>query len=264
MTSIGYTQIIQPVLASPQFDERQARRLLELLVKHEAASIDGYEEGLKYEYIALRGFMNGAVKDPRAAMLRIGELHKSTGKEFITDNEPLIRLFVDEMKEMPPARIEDVNTKVGRYFHDLAGLKDSAVSRWLENHPTPQQIEDGSFYSKVPAMLLPDIAILAAPEARIKVQVRAAQCLIAIKLWKYRNKKPAADLASMTTAAGLPHVPVDEYSRQPLRMALVDGEPVVYSIGKDGRDDGGRLDSDLDRKPGDHIYRLPATQQRKP
>jgi hypothetical protein len=47
-------------------------------------------------------------------------------------------------------------------------------------------------------------------------------------------------------------------------MAVVDGEPVVYSIGKDGRDDGGRLDSDFDRRPGDHIYRLPVTEPRKP
>ena len=47
-------------------------------------------------------------------------------------------------------------------------------------------------------------------------------------------------------------------------MAIIDGEPIIYSIGKDGRDDGGRIDSDSDRNPGDQTFRLPAVQERKP
>jgi hypothetical protein len=47
------------------------------------------------------------------------------------------------------------------------------------------------------------------------------------------------------------------------RWILTNGEPVVYSVGKDGRDDGGRVDSDFDQKPGDHTFRLPAIEKRK-
>ena len=53
----------------------------------------------------------------------------------------------------------------------------------------------------------------------------------------------------MVKAAGLPRVPIDPYSGQPLRMAIIDGEPVIYSVGKDGRDDGGRIDSDSTGSP---------------
>jgi len=56
-------------------------------------------------------------------------------------------------------------------------------------------------------------------------------------------------------------VPIDPYSGKPLRMAIVDGEPVIYSIGKDGRDDGGRIDSRGDRSPGDQVFRLPPVTQ---
>ena len=41
-------------------------------------------------------------------------------------------------------------------------------------------------------------------------------------------------------------------------MATLGGQPVVYSVGKDGRDDGGSEDSDFDRRPGDLTFRIPA------
>lgn len=113
-------------------------------------------------------------------------------------------------------------------------------------------------------MLPHKISELAQLDARIKVQIRAAECLIAVWLWNHRTHNPVSDLATVTKAAGLPRVPLDEYSGEPLRMAYVDGEPVVYSVGKDGRDDGGRIDSDFDRKPGDHLYRLPGTENNRP
>lgn len=162
---------------------------------------------------------------------------------------------------MTSAKIDTVNTRVNQYFRDLLALRDTPTSQWLRKEPRPNRIDDGSFYSRIPALLMPDVPNLAGSEARIEVQVRAAECLIAIKLWKYRNQKVPADLAAVTKAAGLPRLPIDTYSGQPLRMALVEGEPVVYSVGKDGRDDGGRIDSNLDQKPGDQLYRLPMIQK---
>jgi hypothetical protein len=36
-------------------------------------------------------------------------------------------------------------------------------------------------------------------------------------------------------------VPVDRFDGQPLRYRLVNGAPLIYSIGMDGDDDGGRV-----------------------
>jgi len=134
---------------------------------------------------------------------------------------------------------------------------------WLEKQPNPRRIEDGSSYSKVPAHLIQAIPNVAESQARMEVQIRAYQCLVALKLWKYRTNRVPADLATVAKAAGLRQVPIDSYSGQPLRMAIINGEPVVYSVGKDGRDDGGRVDSDFDRKPGDQTFRLPTVEKRK-
>ncbi len=48
--------------------------------------------------------------------------------------------------------------------------------------------------------------------------------------------------------AGLTTVPIDPYDGKPLRLSIVGGQLVIYSVGKDGKDDGGRVDSDFDGK----------------
>jgi hypothetical protein len=60
-------------------------------------------------------------------------------------------------------------------------------------------------------------------------------------------------------------VPIDPYDGKPCKMAVVNGELLIYSVGRDGKDDGGLVDSDRDQKPsGDLIYRLPAIEQKHP
>ena len=56
-------------------------------------------------------------------------------------------------------------------------------------------------------------------------------------------------------------VPTDPYDGRPMRMAVVEGQPVVYSIGKDGRDDGGLKDSKFETQPGDILFRLPPAKE---
>jgi hypothetical protein len=50
-----------------------------------------------------------------------------------------------------------------------------------------------------------------------------------------------------------------------MRLAFVAGEAMSYSVGRDGIDDRGLVDSDRDMKPsGDLIYRLPPIEQKHP
>jgi len=62
---------------------------------------------------------------------------------------------------------------------------------------------------------------------------------VALKRYRLRHGKAASDLASLVPEF-LPQVPIDLMDGQPLRYRLnADGSFLLYSIGEDGKDDGG-------------------------
>lgn len=66
------------------------------------------------------------------------------------------------------------------------------------------------------------------------------------------------DMASLIAAAGLKVIPTDPYDGKKMKLANLSGEPIIYAVGSDGKDDGGQKDSNRDSLPtGDVIYRLP-------
>ncbi len=77
--------------------------------------------------------------------------------------------------------------------------------------------------------------------AEYAVQVRdATLAAIALELHRRRHGTWPATLAELTPRL-LPTVPLDRYDGQALKYRVVDGRPILYSIGVDRDDDGGRL-----------------------
>jgi hypothetical protein len=68
----------------------------------------------------------------------------------------------------------------------------------------------------------------------------AALIVIACELHKRRTGSYPATLDDLRPLL-LPEVPLDPFDGKPLRYAIRDGKPFVYSVGADGDDDGGRL-----------------------
>ena len=64
------------------------------------------------------------------------------------------------------------------------------------------------------------------------------------------------DLGTACKEAGLNAVPIDPFSGKPMKFVVFDGQPVVYSFGIDGKDDGGKIDALRNAGHGDLIYRL--------
>jgi hypothetical protein len=62
---------------------------------------------------------------------------------------------------------------------------------------------------------------------------------IALELYRRRHGKYPASLSELTPQL-LPRIPADRITGDPLRYRLIDGKPVVYSVGADRVDDGGR------------------------
>ncbi len=261
ITCTATSQIIPELLASPSFGDGHARRLLDLLVRHEAASIDGYQQGLRYEYLILRKMLVEVEKEPRKVGKAFAVADPAFGKES-GDAAEFGRLFERELRSKPD-RARALNARMDDYYRDALAF-NGPLARWPARQLDPGRIHDGSNYSRFLAVLLSPVWPLAETRARAELAPRAAECLVALKLWKMHSTKPPTDLEAVVKAAGLPGVPIDPYSGKPLRMAIIDGEPVIYSIGKDGRDDGGRVDSNSDRKSGDQTFRLPAVAKPKP
>jgi hypothetical protein len=100
--------------------------------------------------------------------------------------------------------------------------------------------------------------------ARATTTLRADECLIALRPWQLKHKGSTPDMLSPAKAAGLKAVPADPFDHKPMRLVMIEGQPIVYSVGKYGRDDAGLNDSDRDQRPsGDLIYRLKRAEPRR-
>lgn len=60
---------------------------------------------------------------------------------------------------------------------------------------------------------------------------------IALELYRRRHGAWPATLAELIPDL-LPEIPLDRYDGAPLRYRLIQGKPVIYSVGEDGNDDG--------------------------
>jgi hypothetical protein len=110
----------------------------------------------------------------------------------------------------------------------------------------------------VRTLIPPQAAVLGSIQ-RATANIRGVQCLAALKRWQLEHADAPADLSAVVKAANMPDVPLDPYSGKPLRLATVNGQPVIYSVGADGRDDQALLE--WDRYPnssGDMVFRLDA------
>jgi hypothetical protein len=67
----------------------------------------------------------------------------------------------------------------------------------------------------------------------------ATEVALALELWRRRHGAWPTALEKLVPTL-LPAVPPDRADGQPLRYALRDGKPVLYSLGQDRDDDGGR------------------------
>ncbi|MGB7158084.1 MAG: hypothetical protein WBD40_08460, partial [Tepidisphaeraceae bacterium] len=71
---------------------------------------------------------------------------------------------------------------------------------------------------------------------------------LALELHRQRQGDYPSTLAALAPAL-LPAVPVDRITGGPLRYRIVDGRPLVYSVGDDRDDDGGRAPLDKSGRP---------------
>ncbi len=92
---------------------------------------------------------------------------------------------------------------------------------------------------------------------RVETRRNGWQCMAALALWNLENDTVPESLESFLKPASIEEVPRDPYSGSPLKMSIVDGKVLIYSVGPDGDDDGGRpQESSNPQSAGDIVFQL--------
>jgi hypothetical protein len=266
-------EILPEALAHPGLKPEQCDRLTALLRDHAGRSPDPFAEGVRSEYLmfghSLSKFVEVYAREQRlggstvrnalrktfqfpiglSAELRGADLDRYgpeidaqlARKGAVRFREDTEQAWVDYTKEVLTLETVPLRDRGRRY--------GEVTESMLRDHPL------------VRYLAIEDCPALVAAYLRAEAVSRGALALVALRRWQLTGGDPSADLAAIARASGLPDVPADPYRPDggPLRLAVVDGEPLVYSIGPDDRDDGGRIEAESKPQPrGDLRFRIKA------
>jgi hypothetical protein len=281
----GCCERVRELLNAPNVSTRQCDQLLALVVEHEAKSVDGFVEGNRAEYIGSRQALHDL--QHRTGSFDPQVMRDEMGIDGdVTSPLACIKAFTD--LGFKPQRLAQVTARLqgallpgawqgGKMLSDEDYAKEvAALNKFyatiLALAEQPNFRRKGAAEIKaaealinetaLATFLIPaEVAILEAT-CRNEVNLRGTQCLVALRRWQLEHAETPPDLTTLVKAAGMPSVPIDPWSGQPLRMALVAGKLLIYSVGPDGKDDKAQLESNLpSEQPGDLIFRLEITPQ---
>lgn len=260
------SRIVPPILASPRLRVAHCDRLLKVLASHELKSADAYGQAVRAGYVEAGTTLRGLIRDQATYAARLGlKPGESVVKEILGGGGGRIEVPRDadsRLTRTGPAEVARAQRELDRYYTSLLELEGLTGSeRWKRaNAIRPTNGED--LLSHVLLALESPHGALVEATARAEATDAALECLVALRRWQLAHRGSPRALAVAVREAGLKAIPVDPYDGRPMRLAVIDGQPVVYSVGKDGVDDGGRVDSNLDMRPsGDLLYRLPPVEE---
>jgi RNA polymerase sigma factor (sigma-70 family) len=281
---------IVPLLTAPGLTVAHCDRLRVLLAEHEARSPEPYIESLRAEYLSNRVTVHDLVFDQDRLRKEWNRFGNVAGPSIVAEiAEPTMYAMLAPNAPAPPPAAPQPPAKPKTSLKDIADL-DATIAKTTPAELAAQvqklnllyrQLLDAanaSYPEKVqraskvpPALTTPDLptritrgvsdssfVAFIQSTTRWKAMLRAAQGLAAVRRWQldHGGELPTS-LVTVFGDAGWPRVPVDPYDDQSIRFAVVDGQPTVYCLGNDGKDDGGRIEAIGAPNPGDVLLRLP-------
>jgi hypothetical protein len=147
--------------------------------------------------------------------------------------------LIASSQQVPPADRQQLQALIAKFEDESAA---AAASSWSMRH------------YPLTAALFP--ALTAAFDVKSKILAARSVLLTAIAAKRYSLKtgRPPEQLADLVPEF-LPTIPLDPFDGQPLRFRCSDKTLVIYSIGKDGKDDGGQ-NASWDSSEPDMVLRL--------
>ena len=93
-------------------------------------------------------------------------------------------------------------------------------------------------------------------ETQGRAHLAGIQSLVAVQRFILVHDQPPLNLSDATAEAGLKSIPLDPFNGQPMRYKIMNGNPVVYSVGPDQKDDGATWEWNEKQGSGDLIYHI--------
>jgi hypothetical protein len=121
----------------------------------------------------------------------------------------------------------------------LASTFPKSISQMSDlDEATSRKLKDSRFRFTLSKMLLPPFRSAIVKEASSLAQVQTAQTALAVERYRLAQGKLPERLDQLVPQF-LSVVPDDPFNGQPLRYKLLEIGYVIYSVGKDGEDNGG-------------------------
>jgi len=266
IVGLSQTQVLPRILGSDELAPRHCDRLIEALSQYTTPDLDPLAEGFRVEYLSLRDLLRRLEANER--------LSETFGWPGSTNGVALAKLMLEEgglarpgvaeeiddaLSRMTPADYKAELEQLNRFFGPL--VKPERPWSELQDLDADQESAANKLFLEP---LLPDVRLIVNNFfLRHRTRIGAMQCLVALRRWQTEHDgEPPANLLMACKAAGLKSVPIDPFSRagEALRFTMLADEPVVYSVARDGKDDGAQLDWNFEsggQVNGDWIFRLP-------
>lgn len=230
------------------FGTRECDRLLAILAEHQRDALPPLEEAFRVEYIMVRTMLDDFQVGRQSAESLAQALH-GPGVEA---SALAARLNgVDFPKEI---------SACNRYFAAALAVAGRPLHELLAMKPLdPEEDKLNAEGSILMAALMPCFDALLLAAARHGAMVAGMECLVAVRRYVLVHGAPPADLETATREAGLPAIPVDPISGQPMRYQSLRGRPAVSSIGyriDESRDSGIAETLTVQASSGDILYRM--------
>ncbi len=270
MESVAAREIAAPILAVRGLKPGVYDELIKTFKMHEAAAVDPWTETVQEETLTILATARALSADFQTLRSELGVdsnmrpgdvLAKLAGSDVAAsdvaamnarfegwrpaDDQALVAILYPWCKARldPSARSYSARLRLAKAPIDRGADGDPALKAFLAESALPLE---GALKAST----------------RSAAEVRAVACLTALRRWRATKNGAPASLEAAVKAAGMSATPLDPFNDRPMRMANLGGAVVVYSVGEDLKDDGGRVISARLGQPGDIVFALDAPARR--
>ncbi len=239
------TRIVDCTLSQPGLTVDQTDQLMALLVEHQQRGLDGLHEGLRSEYVIAKNTM----EDLQSGRLTPQKLIDMGGNGMTSAPQ----LEAELRNKNWPAEFAALNRMTSELLSNASKLPAELPADWAAKLIAKMQAENATLAVMLMGSRI-DQYFLAINRDKARVALTIA--LTAVRRYQLAHGMVPADLPVALQEAKLTTPLIDPFSGQPLRYAILNGKPTAYSVGSDLIDQGGKIDWQNGKQPGDFILTI--------